>query len=172
MDFWTSNPCHGPTTACFRYLASNPGRRVAILNSMHKNLILQNSLSPLSTVSYRVGILEIWHGHMVQDHIWSRTIWSWTMWSWTIHNLKEFSKSDNNWNAHCSRSVFAMCSWSRYAFHNGPGACLTSKILSDCEWSGTIRSLWSRTKWFWTHRLCVTKHFLQYFASFEINSII
>ena len=24
----------------------------------------------------------------------------------------------------------------------------------------------------WTRRLCVTKHFLQYFASFEINSII
>ena len=55
--------------------------------------------------------LDTWHFGL---DLWST--------SWTIHNLKEFSKSnmlqDHIWNALCSRSMFAVCSWSSrpYAF--------------------------------------------------------
>ena len=42
-----------------------------------------------------------------------------------IHNLKEFSNSNilqaHIWNAHCSRSMFAICSCSSMLFKYGPG---------------------------------------------------
>ena len=49
--------------------------------------------------------------------LWPRTSWwSWTIWFWTINNLEEHSKSNmlqkHYLNAHCSRSMFATCSWS------------------------------------------------------------
>ena len=75
---------------------------------------------------------------MVQE---SRTIWSWTirtLWSWTINNLEEYSKSYmllDNTNQHCSRSMFAICSWSMYAFQilfkYAPGPYLKSTLLQE-----------------------------------------
>ena len=47
-------------------------------------------------------------------------------------NLKEFSNTnmlqDHIWNAHCSRSMFTICSWSSMLFKYGPGAYLTYRI--------------------------------------------
>ena len=74
--------------------------------------------------------LAILVGLMVQCSWTIRTLWSW----WTIHNMKKFSKSNmlqgHIWNAHCSRCMFAICSWSSMLFKYGPGACLEySRLL-------------------------------------------
>ena len=66
-------------------------------------------------------------------------------------NLKEFSKSnillDHIWNAHCSRSMFTICSWSSMLFKYGPGAYLTYRIeyssrLLTLKWPRYFYSRW------------------------------
>ena len=78
------------------------------------------------------------------------------------HSLKEVLNESNMlqdhiWNAHLSRSVFAICSWSSVIFKYGPGTYWTYNILQDNSlmvhdykvliWSRIIwpRTIWSKT---------------------------